>query len=226
MLQLQTSSKISIIKVSKLLAQFKIKASITDQTITLNDGDISDELIDKINNEVTIDSVQNFSGEAPDIIPEEVYSNETVANFSPKLIVKNSSHKTMIPANCQEYDLLFPTVKRGEMYLCDFGEPYGNEVGFIRPAIILKNNTFENVNSEMTIVLPCTSNINKHYKFCHISHSPVFDHTTCIDTSLIRSVSKLRLRKFIATLDEETMEKLQECIDNALDLKREVKKGE
>ena len=41
--------------------------------------------------------------------------------------VKTHSDVVLIQTVIEKYDLLYPTVKRGEVYLCDFGKPYGSE---------------------------------------------------------------------------------------------------
>ena len=58
MLQIQTKS-IDIWRISKLLVKYNIKASITDSAITL-EGDISEDLLSKLCNEINIIKVQNF----------------------------------------------------------------------------------------------------------------------------------------------------------------------
>lgn len=51
--------------------------------------------------------------------------------------VKTHSDVVLIQTVIEKYDLLYPTVKRGEVYLCDFGKPYGSEQGNKRYVIIL-----------------------------------------------------------------------------------------
>lgn len=213
MLQLEASN-LDIIKVSKILAKFNINASTSNTGIILNDGEISEELINTlISNGVAINSVRNFIGEtSASSFEDNSLSIETDINNS-GFIIKDSSHKTKIPANCQEYDLLFPTVKRGEVYLCDFGEPYvGDEFGYLHPAVIVQNDIIENVNCQQTIVLPCSSSascLTREYYDFYISNSHVFDKKTAIICNRIRNISKIRLRKFWGTLDEKTMEELE-----------------
>lgn len=70
--------------------------------------------------------------------------------------------------NTSEYDLIYSKVKRGEVYLCDFGESYGSEQGFMRYAIIVQNDD-GNFHSPTTIVIACTSEPKKDFQFIFIA---------------------------------------------------------
>lgn len=212
MLQLSTSN-LDIIKVSKILAQFKVKASTSKTGIILNDGDISEELINAlISSGIEIDSIRNFMTDTDESLFEDKTLNIDDDETSSGFFMKDGTHITRIPANCKEYDLLFPTVKRGEVYMCDFGEPYGCEFGYKHPAVIIQNDILENIQCPSTIVLPCSSSDtrikNKSYSK-YISDSQVFDRKTVIITQCIKRVSKVRLRKFLGTLDDKTMDELE-----------------
>ena len=68
MLQLQ-SNNINICLIGKLLVKYNIKASITDSVITL-DGDISDDLLTQLCNEISINFITNFVSNEP--LPENL----------------------------------------------------------------------------------------------------------------------------------------------------------
>ena len=51
----------------------------------------------------------------------------------------SEKNKTAIMMRTQKYNLKYPRVKRGELYICDFGEPYGSEQGYKRFALIVQN---------------------------------------------------------------------------------------
>ena len=59
---------------------------------------------------------------------------------------------------------------RGDIYMLDFGIPFGSEPGYRRPVIIIQSNK-ENLNNlNTTIVVPLTSNtINKNLGKCFYS---------------------------------------------------------
>ncbi|MBR1722446.1 MAG: type II toxin-antitoxin system PemK/MazF family toxin [Treponema sp.] len=48
---------------------------------------------------------------------------------------------------------------RGEICWVDFGVPFGSEVGFRRPVIVLQNNILNESNLHTVVVLPLTTNI-------------------------------------------------------------------
>lgn len=236
MLQLQTKT-FDLCRVSKLLAKYKIKASISNQVITL-DSEIPDELLGELCNVITIGKVQNFPS---DVLPIDIQesnipkSDEIVSSPINGEDVEIESHSDVVlaPPITEKYDLLYPTVKRGEVYLCDFGEPYGCEKGYQRYAIVVQNDTYD-LNSSNTIVLPCTTKLKKRF---HTSHYFVFSDENMIDYNLlrvgvqpnaveaaqIRTVDKRRLRKFLGTMNSKFMDEIQKIIDITLSLQRQKK---
>ncbi len=236
MLQLQTKT-FDICRISKLLVKHNIKASISNQVITL-DGEISDELLGELCDGITICNVQNFGGEVIPLIQKETNNPESDEIVSTPTEIDDVAVKTpldviLAPQITEKYDLLYPTVKRGEVYLCDFGEPYGSEQGYMRYAIVVQNDA-GNSHSPNTIVLACTTQQKKelptHYDF-------VFSNENMIDYDVlrvglkqnvamadqIRVVDKTRLREFLGTMTPEFMNKMQDIIDISLDLQRQEK---
>lgn len=236
MLQLQTRT-FDICQVSKLLVKYKIKASISNQVITL-DGEISDELLDELCNSLTIRNVQNFSGEVFPLTLNESdlpKSNEIVSSFikGNVIVEETPSDVVLAPQVIEKYDLLYSTVKRGEVYLCDFGEPYGSEQGNKRYAIVVQNDV-ANLHSPTTIVLACTTARKKglpvHYHFVFFNENMIdYDvirvgmKENVVMAEQIRTVDKTRLRKFLGTMTPEFMNKMQDIIDISLDLQRQEK---
>ena len=236
MLQLQTKA-FDICRISKLLVKHNIKASISNQVITL-DGQISDELLGELCDVITICNVQNFGGEVIPIIQKETNypeSGEIVSTPTEveDVAVKTHSDVVLVQTVMEKYDLLYPTVKRGEVYLCDFGEPYGSEQGNKRYAIVVQNDD-GNFRSPTTIVLACTSEQKKrlpvHYHFV-FSNENMFDYDmirvgmkqNIVMAEQIRTVDKTRLRKFLGTMTPEFMNKMQDIIDISLNLQRQEK---
>lgn len=236
MLQLQTRT-FDICRVSKLLVKYKIKASISDQVITL-DGEISDELLDELCNGLTISNVQNFSGEVFPLTLNEsdLSKSDEIVSSSTKgkaVVEETPSDVVLAPQITEKYDLLYSTVKRGEVYLCDFGEPYGSEQGNKRYAIVVQNDV-GNFHSPTTIVLACTT---KQKKRLPVHHHFVFSNENMIDYDVIRvgmkqnvvmaeqirTVDKTRLREFLGTMTSEFMNKMQDIIDISLSLQRQGK---
>lgn len=61
MLQLKSKGILEINKISKILAKYELSARITNQTVTIKSGDITEELIQKMCENMHISSFQNFS---------------------------------------------------------------------------------------------------------------------------------------------------------------------
>lgn len=236
MLQLQTKT-FDICRISKLLVKHNIKASISNQVITL-DGEISDELLGELCDGITICNVQNFGGEVIPLIQKETNypeSDEIVSTPTEveDVAVKTPSDVVLAPQITEKYDLLYSTVKRGEVYLCDFGEPYGSEQGNKRYAIVVQNDD-GNFHSPTTIVLACTTEQKKrlpvHYHFV-FSNENMIDYDVIrvgmeqnvVMAEQIRTVDKTRLRKFLGTMKPEFMNKMQDIIDISLNLQRQEK---
>lgn len=232
MLQLHVE-ELDICRVSKILAKHNIKASIANKTITL-EGDISDKLLNSLCDSVTICTVQNFPDEVVSVVKDENSQASTnkalLASAKDNSIAKPTSKELILaPKVMQKYDLIYPTVKRGEVYICDFGEPYGHEQGFIRPVIVVQNDV-GNFHSPTTIVLPCTAEDKKSLPvnhFFHFSDENMFDYNSALPSDKnvimaeqIRTVDKTRLRGFIGTMTPEFMDDIQKIIDISLSLKR------
>ena len=235
MLQLQTEA-FDICRISELLVRYNIKASISNQVITL-DGEISNELLCELCDCITICNVQNFSGKVIPIIHKETnYSGcDEIVSTSTEVedaAIKTHSDVVLAQTVVEKYDLLYPTVKRGEVYLCDFGEPYGSEQGHQRYAIVVQNDD-GNFHSPTTIVLACTTEQKKrlpvHYHFV-FSNENMSDYDVIrvgmeqniVMAEQIRTVDKTRLRKFLGTMTPEFMNKMQDIIDISLNLQRQV----
>lgn len=237
MLQLQTKS-VNIGRISKLLVKYNIKASVTNQIITL-DGDISEELLIKICDSIDIQSVQNYIEEEPLNKAEEILalqSEESIKNESVEEIPKVEIPQiaTVLPNQTSEYDLIYSVVKRGEVYLCDFGEPYGYEQGLMRYAIVVQND-YGNLNSPTTIVVPCTTKPKKQLPVhlnCTFSSENMIDYDfervgseeNVIITEQIRTVDKRRLRKYIGKLTSDFMKFIDSKIEVSLNLNKSLKK--
>lgn len=247
MLQLQTKAN-DICRISKLLVKYNIKASITDSVITL-EGDVSDELLTQLCSGININAVQNFISQEPLYVPKETSFTKSEERIPTEVVDKPKQVEATvveeteqveatqtIPTlshNPSEYDLIYSEVKRGEVYLCDFGEPYGSEQGFKRYAIVIQNDD-GNLHSPTTIVIACTT---EHKKRLPVHFHCTFSSRNMIDYDLarvgsaenvimaeqIQTVDKTRLRKYLGTLTPEFMKIIEGKIDISLHLSREVK---
>lgn len=248
MLQFQTKS-IDICRISKLLVKYNIKSSITDSVITL-EGDIPDDLLTQLCDSININGIQNFISQEPlSPLSETSFSkNEKSAQAEvvekPKEIasvcveekqqIEEIQAIPILSHNISEYDLIYSTVTRGEVYLCDFGEPYGHEQGFMRYAIIVQNDD-GNFHSPTTIVVACTSEPKKrlpvHYH-CTFSSSNMIDYDlekvgsaeNVIMAEQIQTVDKARLRKYLGMLTTDFMEQIDQKLNISLQLSSKERK--
>lgn len=246
MLQFQTKS-INICRISKLLVKYNIKSSITDSVITL-EGDIPDDLLTQLCDSININGIQNFISQEPlSALSETSFSqNEKSAQAEvvekPKDIatvcaeekqqVEKIQATPILSHNTSEYDIIYSKVKRGEVYLCDFGEPYGSEQGFMRYAIIVQNDD-GNFHSPSTIVIACTSEHKKRlpvHFHCTFSSSNMVDYDlekvgsdeNVIMAEQIKTVDKTRLRKYLGMLTTDFMEQIDEKLNISLQLSKKV----
>ena len=246
MLQFQTKS-INICRISKLLVKYNIKSSITDSVITL-EGDIPDDLLTQLCDSININGIQNFISQEPlSALSETSFSqNEKSAQAEvvekPKDIttvcaeekqqVEKIQATPILSHNTSEYDIIYSKVKRGEVYLCDFGEPYGSEEGFMRYAIIAQNDD-GNFHSPTTIVIACTSEYKKRlpvHLHCTFSSSNMVAYDlekvgsteNVIMAEQIRTVDKTRLRKYLGMLTTDFMEQIDEKLNISLQLSQKV----
>lgn len=258
MLQLQTKAT-DICRISKLLVKYNIKASITNSVITL-EGDIPDELLIQLLDSINIKAVQNFISQEPLYVPketsfiksEEPIPNEVVekTNQAETTVVEEATNAETIVMeetknvetttstlshNTFEYDLIYSEVKRGEVYLCDLGEPYGSEQGLMRYTIVIQNDD-GNLHSPTTIVIACTAEPKKRlpvHFHCTFSSRNMIDYDlervgsaeNVIMAEQIHTVDKSRLRKYLGTLTPEFMEIIEGKIDISLDLSKKEKKA-
>ena len=207
MLQLEVE-KTSILKVGSILAKHNVEASITDQRIIIN-GAITDQLLSELQPHLVIDNVKNFE-EEDDYdtpinecdLPDEYDS----LNLPPPEVIQTLFNK-------RRY--LF----YGGIYLCDFGIPFDHEIGYIRPAIIVRC-PWKIKGSNMTIVVPCTTTIKDDSEMIirfspetTLDCSPYYmteDSSILIDQ--VKTVSVKRIKKYIGVLKPEIMEEIQERI--------------
>ena len=176
----------------------------TEEELDKSDYNIDDEC--ETRSEKTVDFISS---------EEEIDSN-------------NSVFVSHAPENC---DLIFTKVKRGEIYWCDLGEPYGSEMGFNRPIVIIQNDV-GNENSPTTIAIPFTTaekhKIHTHYEFDASSSTIISDfinqnplRNSVLMAEQILTIDKSRLWKYIGRFDDKTMDELQRYIDISLNLRRE-----
>ena len=100
---------------------------------------------------------------------------------------------------------------RGEIWWVDFGIPFGSEVGFRRPVIILQNNALNESRLRTVVVLPLTSNT----VYAELPNNTLLEKSITNLTKdavtqphLIVHIDKSRLLEKVHKLDDEIMNKI------------------
>jgi len=106
------------------------------------------------------------------------------------------------------------SVRRGDIYWVEFGNPIGSEQGGRRPALIIQND-IGNKNSETTIIAAITGTIyDKKYPF-HVEISKKesgLSKNSTIKLEQIRTISIDRLISLIGRLSPDQMIAVDEAI--------------
>jgi len=105
-------------------------------------------------------------------------------------------------------------VKRGDIYYADLSPVIGSEQGGMRPVLIVQNDT-GNKHSPTVIAAAITSQVGKARLPTHIelsAQSVGLSRDSVILLEQIRTLDKSRLREKMGSLDEGTMNK----VDNAI----------
>lgn len=113
------------------------------------------------------------------------------------------------------------TIKRGQVYRCNFGCGIGSEMQKERPAVIIQNDV-ANSRSGNTIVIPITHDTSNLP--CVTNITPLSDSTGNIildgqaNSSNMMCVSKARLGDFVGVLSKADMKKIDETIAKTVGL--------
>ena len=107
------------------------------------------------------------------------------------------------------------TVKRGDIFLADLPLSMGSEQGGKRPVVIIQNNK-GNVHSPTVIVAVITSKMNKTKLPTHIEIN--LSKPSLVMTEQIKTLDKSRLVRKLASLDDETVKKINNALRISLDV--------
>jgi len=111
------------------------------------------------------------------------------------------------------------TVYRGDIVLVNFNPiKKSNEVGKIRPALVLQNDELNSGNYPTTIVLPLTTHlINDAEPLRYrIKAQDALHQDSDILIAHIRSIDNVRIVKKLTTLDNKEVTKIRELLDEVL----------
>jgi mRNA interferase MazF len=121
-----------------------------------------------------------------------------------------------------------PSYNRGDIWMVDFGNPVGTELGMIQPAIIVSRQELNNFASQIgrVIVVPGTSthttNARGQTIMPHLQVNATLSnglkHTTYFMTEQIRTVSLVRFQRLLGSTDGQHLRSLEDRLCMVLDL--------
>ena len=102
---------------------------------------------------------------------------------------------------------------RGDIYLVDFAPSVGAEIRKKRPALIISCNE-ANKHLRTVMVIPFSSKIDKVYPFEVLVKKEAggLDVDSKLKVTQMRSVDKIRLKKYVGTLNDDIVEELEKAI--------------
>lgn len=110
--------------------------------------------------------------------------------------------------------------RRGDVYLANLDPYIGSEQGGTRPVVVLQNNT-GNFYCPTLIVAPITSRSNKkpsqptHY---YAEHIHGLDVPGIVLLEQIKTIDKLRIKKYMGRMSRKQMDEIGEAIETSLGL--------
>ena len=111
-------------------------------------------------------------------------------------------------------------IKRGDIFYADLRPVIGSEQGGVRPVLIIQNDT-GNKHSPTVICAAITSKMNKAKLPTHVeikNSQSELERDSVVLLEQIRTIDKRRLQEKIATLDEESMERVKKALEISLGL--------
>lgn len=105
-------------------------------------------------------------------------------------------------------------MNRGDLYLCDFGDPIGHEQGYQRPALIVSHD--EMSRAGIPIVIP-VSRTRKGYP-THVEFEGALPVTSYAQCEQLRVVSAERMIRRVGVVDGMTMLKVELVLKRLLGL--------
>ena len=104
---------------------------------------------------------------------------------------------------------------RGELWWADFGIPFGSELGYKRPVLIIQNDFFNNSKINTTIVIPLTTNLllaDAPGNILITKHESRLKKDSVITISQIEVIDRQRLIEKITKLDRAIIERIENNI--------------
>ncbi|MBP3399108.1 MAG: type II toxin-antitoxin system PemK/MazF family toxin [Erysipelotrichaceae bacterium] len=109
-------------------------------------------------------------------------------------------------------------MRRGDIYYADLSGSIGSEQCGIRPVLIVQNDK-GNKHSHTVIAAPISTRLSKPPIPTHVMiPSSVLERSSMILLEQLRTLDKQRLGQWICTLDQKTMDKVDEALKVSLNL--------
>ena len=109
-------------------------------------------------------------------------------------------------------------MRRKDVYYADLSGSIGSEQGGVRPVVIVQNDK-GNKHSNTVIVAPVSSRLSKPPIPTHVMiPESIIHRSSMILLEQIRTLDKQRLGQWVCTLDDETMEQVDEALCVSLGL--------
>ena len=114
----------------------------------------------------------------------------------------------------------YPKVRRGEIFYADLGETVGSEQYGVRPVLIIQNDK-GNENGPTTVVVGITSKLKKMHLPTHLYLGKRFglSKESVLIAEQIITLDRQRIKGYIGTVDNVTMERVEEAIEISLGIK-------
>ncbi len=109
-------------------------------------------------------------------------------------------------------------MKRGDIYRADLDPVVGSEQGGVRPVVIIQND-IGNRHSPTVIVAAVTSSQKKAKLPVHVSitaQESGLPRDSVVLTEQVRTLEKTRLTRYLGTLPEETMRRIDQALQRSL----------
>ena len=109
-------------------------------------------------------------------------------------------------------------IKRGDVFNADLSPVVGSEQGGMRPVLVIQNDK-GNKFSKTIIVAPISKKMSKPPIPTHVIFTnPSLSYVSMILCEQLRTIDKQRLSQWICTLEQSTMDQVDQAIKVSLNL--------
>lgn len=109
-------------------------------------------------------------------------------------------------------------MKRGDIYRADLDPVVGSEQGGVRPVVIIQNN-MGNLHSPTVIVAAVTARMKKTSLPVHVlitAEESGLARDSVVLTEQVRTLEKTRLMRYLGTLPDEAMQRIDRALSMSL----------